>query len=85
MNFDEYEQEILEAYENDQLVSSKNNENEITIAKKASQAYFTKDARINIRLSQSDLNIIKRLAAREGLAYQSLISSILHKYASGQI
>ncbi|MCH2227789.1 MAG: hypothetical protein MK033_08440 [Candidatus Caenarcaniphilales bacterium] len=85
MNFDEYEQEILEAYENDQLVSSKNIENEITIAKKASQAYFTKDARINIRLSQSDLNIIKRLAAREGLAYQSLISSILHKYASGQI
>ena len=85
MNFDEYEQEILEAYENDQLVSSKNIENEITIAKKASQAYFTKDARINIRLSQSDLNIIKRLAAREGLAYQSLISSILHKYASGPI
>lgn len=42
-----------------------------------------KDARINIRLSTADLQMLKRRAAEEGLAYQTLIASILHKYASG--
>ncbi len=54
------------------------------IMKQAANAYFTKDTRMNIRLSGADLEILKRLAAKEGLAYQSFISSVLHKYASGQ-
>lgn len=53
------------------------------IMKQAANAYFTKDTRMNIRLSGADLEILKRLAAKEGLAYQSFISSVLHKYASG--
>ncbi len=84
MNFDDYEDEILKAYENDEFISSKSIDKEITLAKQAANAYFTKDARINIRLSSADLEILKRLAAKEGLAYQSFISSVLHKYASGQ-
>jgi len=84
MNFDDYEDEILKAYENDEFISSKSVDEEITLAKQAANAYFTKDARINIRLSSADLEILKRLAAKEGLAYQSFISSVLHKYASGQ-
>jgi predicted DNA binding CopG/RHH family protein len=46
-------------------------------------AKLTKDARINIRLSSADLEMLKRRAAQEGLPYQSLISSVLHKYAAG--
>ena len=84
MNFDDYEDEILKAYENDELISSRSLDGEIAVAKKAAHAYFTKDTRINIRLSGADLEILKRLAAKEGLAYQSFISSVLHKYASGQ-
>lgn len=83
MNLDDYEKEILEAYEKDELVQSENLEKDIAIAKKAAQSYFKKDARINIRLSSVDLNILKRQAAKEGLAYQSYIASILHKLASG--
>lgn len=41
-----------------------------------------KDARINIRLSNADLEMLKRRAAEEGLPYQSLIASVLHKYVS---
>jgi predicted DNA binding CopG/RHH family protein len=41
-----------------------------------------KDARINIRLSTADLEMLKRRAPEEGLPYQSLIASILHKYVS---
>ena len=52
-------------------------------AVQAARRYMRKDARINIRLSSADLEMLKRRAAEEGLAYQSLIASILHKYVSG--
>lgn len=58
-------------------------EYEKEILKAAANRYFSKDARINIRLSSADLQILKRKAAQEGLAYQSFIASILHKFASG--
>jgi predicted DNA binding CopG/RHH family protein len=44
-----------------------------------------KDKRINIRISSRDLLALQRRAAREGLPYQSLVSSILHKYVSGSL
>jgi len=44
-----------------------------------------KTERTNIRLRRSDMKALKQLAAREGLGYQTLISSILHKVAMGQI
>jgi predicted DNA binding CopG/RHH family protein len=40
--------------------------------------------RVNIRLSSADLQMLKRRAAEEGLPYQSLIASVLHKYVSGK-
>ena len=52
------------------------------LALKAAARYLKKEARINIRLSKVDLEKIKEKAAYEGLPYQTLISSILHKYAS---
>ena len=45
---------------------------------------FKKDKRINIRLSSRDLSSIQKLALREGIPYQTLIASILHKYADGR-
>jgi predicted DNA binding CopG/RHH family protein len=44
-----------------------------------------KDKRINIRISSRDLEGIQRKAIKEGLPYQSLVSSVLHKYVSGQL
>jgi predicted DNA binding CopG/RHH family protein len=40
-----------------------------------------KNKRINIRLTDEDLELIKKKATQEGLPYQTLIGSILHKYA----
>lgn len=55
--------------------------------KKAIQAIaeetFKKDKRINIRISSRDLESIQRRALEEGIPYQTLVSSILHKYISG--
>ncbi len=44
---------------------------------------FKKDKRINIRISSRDLESLQRRALQEGIPYQTLVSSILHKYISG--
>ena len=44
-----------------------------------------KDRRVNIRISGKDLEAIQRRAVEEGLPYQTLISSLLHKYAAGRL
>ena len=46
---------------------------------------FRKDRRLNIRLSSKDLEAIQKRALKEGLPYQTLISSLLHKYAAGRL
>ena len=42
-----------------------------------------KNRKINIRISENDLTALQRRAAHEGIPYQTLIGSVLHKYASG--
>ena len=44
-----------------------------------------KDARINIRLSSKDLRGLQKKALSEGIPYQTLIASILHKYVEGRL
>jgi predicted DNA binding CopG/RHH family protein len=48
-------------------------------------ATFRKDRRLNIRISTKDLEAIQKLALEEGLPYQTLVSSVLHKYVSGRL
>jgi predicted DNA binding CopG/RHH family protein len=79
---DPEEQEILDLFEAGKLLKVDNEEEEKKIAKKAATHHMKKDARIHIRLTQFDLDRLKRKAAIEGLPYQTLISSILHKYVS---
>jgi predicted DNA binding CopG/RHH family protein len=54
--------------------------------KKAADNYFrkTKEKRICIRVFSNDLERIKAIAESDGLPYQTLVTSILHKYASGR-
>jgi predicted DNA binding CopG/RHH family protein len=51
----------------------------------AAKATGLKDQRINIRLSSGDLQAIRTRAMQEGIPYQTLISSVLHKYVSGML
>ena len=52
---------------------------------RAAKATFKKDRRLNIRISTKDLEAIQKRALEEGLPYQTLIASLLHKYASGRL
>lgn len=44
-----------------------------------------KTANISIRLSVDDLDRIKHIAKKDGLPYQTLIGSIIHKYSTNQL
>jgi predicted DNA binding CopG/RHH family protein len=79
------EQRILDDFYNDTLISSVTSAEDKTIASIAAYNFAKKAERINIRLKHQDLNHIKRIAAEEGMPYQTLISSVLHKYAAGYL
>jgi predicted DNA binding CopG/RHH family protein len=80
---DSYEQEIEKALPNSlNKLSIKNLNEELAFSKEAAANYLRKDTKINIRLSHHDIDGLRRLAVREGLPYQTLIASILHKYVS---
>lgn len=51
----------------------------------AAKRTLRKDRRINIRMSERDLNLIQRIAVEEGIPYQTLISSVIHKYVDKKI
>lgn len=80
--FDFEEQALLEAYESGEFESDLDADRREYVAKAAEDA-FKKDKRINIRISSRDLEALQRRALEEGLPYQSLVSSVLHKYVSG--
>jgi predicted DNA binding CopG/RHH family protein len=48
-------------------------------------ATFKKDRRVNIRISGKDLEALQKRAIEEGIPYQTLIASLLHKYVSGRL
>ena len=79
---DKDEEELIAEYERGAYRPVKNQNMAQKEAMEAARRYMRKDARINIRLSTADLDMLKQRATEEGLPYQSLIASILHKYVS---
>lgn len=81
---DPYESEVLQAYEAGKLrpIASKA---ELARLRAGARATAIKDKRVNIRLSSVDLLDIQARALEEGLPYQTLIASVLHKYATGKL
>ena len=77
------EKNILESFEKGEWKSSSNIKERKNQLKEYARATIRKDKRVNIRISERDLRELKRLALREGLPYQTLISSILHKFVNG--
>src|SRR3990172_6244426 len=82
---DRYEREILGAYEKGALVSVRPTKAQLAAFRDAARATFVKSRRVNIRLSAADLMDIQARAYEEGVPYQTLIASVLHKYVSGRL
>ena len=81
---DPYETELLAAYDKGALKSVAT-KSELSKFKAAARATAIKDRRVNIRLSSGDLQDIQVKALEEGLPYQTLIASVLHKYVTGRL
>jgi predicted DNA binding CopG/RHH family protein len=81
---DAYEREVLDAYEKGKLKSVAT-KGELAKLKAAARATAIKDRRVNIRLSSIDLGDIQVKALEEGVPYQTLIASVLHKYVTGRL
>ena len=82
---DQEEQELLESFEQDEWRSIQGSEPEIERYREYARATFKKDMRVNIRMSSKDLEGLKKRALEEGIPYQTLMSSVLHKYANGRL
>lgn len=80
MKLDEYEQEIENNILKYKSASDKKKERINNIVKKAREKKS-----VNLRLNSQDLDLLKRRAEQEGIPYQTLISSVLHKYITDQL
>jgi len=82
---DDEEKDILESYERGEWVPVKNPKKEIKKLQQYAKNTLQKDKRINIRMSSKDLDKVQVIAVQEGIPYQTLVSSIIHKYVSGYL
>jgi predicted DNA binding CopG/RHH family protein len=79
------ELELLASYENEEWKSVKKIKEQKETYRAYARATFRKDKRVNIRISEKDLLDLQKRAVRQGIPYQTLISSVLHKYISGAL
>jgi len=85
LSLDNEELEILEGFERGEFKRIPNFQSEKKSLEAAASNSLQKNKRINIRISSRDLERIQMQAAREGMPYQTYISSTLHKLVSGRI
>jgi predicted DNA binding CopG/RHH family protein len=79
------EQEILASFERGEWKPVRSQKREITRLQAAAQAALLKNRRVNIRISSRDLEGLQARAAEEGVPYQTLMASVLHKFVSGRL
>lgn len=85
LKLDEEEVKILQDFERGELTSVNNFKEAKRQLEETAREFLQKDKRINIRISSRDLNSLQKRAAKEGMPYQTLISSTLHKFVTGKL
>ena len=79
------EREILDKFEGDELKSAPGAEREMEAARQAARNTFNKTRRVNLRVTERDFNLAHARAREEGIPYQTLLSSVIHKYLTGRL
>ena len=85
LKLDEEEVKILKDFERGELTSINNFKEAKRQLEEAAHNFLQKDRRINIRISSRDLETLQKKAVKEGMPYQTLISSTLHKFVTGKL
>ena len=84
-NMNAEERDILDRFERGELRSAPGVEREIDAARRAARNTFNKTRRVNLRVTERDFNLAHSRAREEGMPYQTLLSSVIHKYLSGRL
>jgi len=79
------EKELLESFEKGEWRSVKKKDAETKRYREYARSTFLKDRRVNIRISTKDLEGVRKKAVEEGIPYQTLISSVIHKFVSNRL
>ena len=79
------EREILEAFERGELRPAPRADREMQIAPQAARNTFKKTRRVNLRVTELDFSRAHARAREEGIPYQTLLSSVIHKYLAGRL
>jgi predicted DNA binding CopG/RHH family protein len=82
---DEEEKDFIESFERGEWQTIDGVVKEAQASREYARNTLKKDKRINIRLSEKDVEDIRVIAVENGIPYQTLISSVLHKFATGQL
>lgn len=85
VELDEEEREILELHERGEWVPVADQEAIIARLKAAAAVTLRKDRRVNIRITGHDLVALQNIALEEGIPYQTLMASVLHKHVTGKL
>jgi predicted DNA binding CopG/RHH family protein len=85
IRLEQEEAEVLEGYEAGEWRTVEGWQAEAERYQGYARATFAKDRRVNIRMSRKDLEGLQKRALEEGIPYQTLIASVLHKYVSGRL
>ena len=84
-DIDREEKELLRTYELDEWRPVANRDAEIDRYKEYARAAFENEQRVNVPVSGNDLEALQRQAVEQGIPCEALMSSVLHKYASGEL
>jgi predicted DNA binding CopG/RHH family protein len=76
---------LLESFDQDEWRPVAEPDAEFDRYRQYVRATFKKDMRVNIRISRKDLEVLQKCALEEGIPYQTLMASVLHKYVSGRL
>ena len=85
INLDKEEKDILDSFERGEWKSVPNVKAEIEEHRKYARKTLKKDKRVNIRIPSKVLEELQAIAIEDGIPYQTLMSSILHRYVTGRL
>jgi predicted DNA binding CopG/RHH family protein len=81
---DKEEQDILDSFERGEWKPVANRRQEIARHMAYARNTLAKDKRVNIRISSKDLEELQAIAVEDGMPYQTLMASVLHRFATGR-
>ena len=79
------ERDILDRFERGDLRSAPGLDREVEVAREAARNTFNKTKRVNLRVTERDFSLAHARAREEGIPYQTLLASVIHKYLSGRL